>query len=309
MVQLTTMRPDARPEDILEVLKRDGGLILENVLSNEQVAAVTREIMPYVEATTPGRDDFTGNLTTRTGALVARSPACRELVLNETIEALCELFLHPNCARHQLHLSQVIRIMPGQKAQAIHRDRWAWGTWLKDIEPQLNTIWAITNFTKENGATQVVPGSTRWPDKQQPTADEIGYAQMKAGSVLVYTGSLFHGGGENASNADRIGINITYTLGWLRQEENQYLSCPPDIAKGLDPKLQALIGYQMGSYALGYYTPPLPPGEGPEVVPPEFALGDKAAGLAGEATLGTSDLRDSLRDGLRSSQAERNGGR
>lgn len=301
MVHLTTMRADARPEDILEVLKRDGGLILENVLSNEQVAAVTREIMPYVEATTPGRDDFTGNLTTRTGALVARSPACRELVLNETIEALCELFLHPNRARHQLHLSQVIRIMPGQKAQAIHRDRWAWGTWLKDIEPQLNTIWAITDFTKENGATQVVPGSTRWPDKQQPTADEIGYAQMKAGSVLVYTGSLFHGGGENASNADRIGINITYTLGWLRQEENQYLSCPPDIAKGLDPKLQALIGYQMGSYALGYYTPPLPPGEGPEVVPPEFALGDKAAALAGEATLGTSDLRDSLRDGLRSS--------
>lgn len=301
MAQLTTMRADARPEDILEVLKRDGGLILENVLSDEQVAAVTREIMPYVEATKPGRDDFTGNLTTRTGALVARSSACRDLVLNETIEALCELFLHPNCARHQLHLSQVIRIMPGQKAQAIHRDRWAWGTWLKDIEPQLNTIWAITDFTKENGATQVVPGSTGWPDKQQPTDDQIGYAQMKAGAVLVYTGSLFHGGGENASTADRIGINITYTLGWLRQEENQYLSCPPDIAKDLDPKLQALIGYQMGSYALGYFTPPLPPGEGPEMVPPEFALGDKAAGLAGEATLGTSDLRDSLRDGLRSS--------
>ena len=296
MVQLTTMRADAKPEDILEVLKRDGGLILEDVLSDEQVAAVTREIMPYVEATTPGRDEFTGNLTTRTGALVARSPACRNLVLNETLEALCELFLHPNCARHQLHLSQVIRIMPGQKAQAIHRDRWAWGTWLKDIEPQLNTIWAITDFTKENGATQVVPGSTEWPDKQQPTEDQIGYAQMKAGSVLVYTGSLFHGGGENTSNNDRIGINITYTLGWLRQEENQYLSCPPDIAKDLDPKLQALIGYQMGSYALGYYTPPLPPGEGPEVVPPEFSLGEQG----GEARFGSPDLLDALKGDMTS---------
>ena len=87
-----------------------------------------------------------------------------------------------------------------------------------------------------------------------------------------------HAGGENRSDADRIGINLTYCLGWLRQEENQYLSCPPPIARTLDPKLQALLGYAMGSYALGYYSPPLPPGEGPEVAPPEFALGGEAAG-------------------------------
>ena len=75
-----------------------------------------------------------------------------------------------------------------------------------------------------------------------------------------------------------MGLNITYALGWLRQEENQYLSCPPEIARTLDPDLQALIGYSMGSYALGYYTPPLPPGAGPEVVPPQHALGQDAAG-------------------------------
>ena len=91
---------------------------------------------------------------------------------------------------------------------------------------------------------------------------------------------VFHGGGANVSNGDRIGINITYTLGWLRQEENQYLSCPPEIAKTLSPELQALIGYSMGSYALGYYTPPLPAGQGPEVVPPEFALGKMDADAA-----------------------------
>lgn len=298
MVKLITMPADASPDELLEIINRDGGLILENVLSEEQLASVSQEIAPYVEATPTGNDAFTGNLTTRTGALVARSPACRELVLNDTLEALCKGFLGPNCARHQLHLSQVIRIMPGQKAQTVHRDRWAWGTWLKDVEPQLNTIWAITDFTKENGATQVVPGSTGWPDKRQATADEIGYAEMKAGSVLIYTGSLFHGGGENASNGDRVGINITYTLGWLRQEENQYLSCPPEIAKTLDPKLQALIGYQMGSYALGYYTPPLPPGEGPEIVPPEFALG---VGAENEATLGGDELLGTLNDSLRQS--------
>jgi ectoine hydroxylase-related dioxygenase (phytanoyl-CoA dioxygenase family) len=114
---------------------------------------------------------------------------------------------------------------------------------------------------------------------------------MERGSVLVYSGSVIHGGGENRSQADRTGINLTYCLGWLRQEENQYLSCPPAIARTLDPKLQALIGYAMGSYALGYFTPPVPPGEGPEAVPPQFALGDKAAPGWGEDLLAAINER------------------
>ena len=96
---------------------------------------------------------------------------------------------------------------------------------------------------------------------------------MKAGSVLVYSGSVFHGGGTNNSDQDRIGLNITYTLGWLRQEENQYLSCPPELAKDLSPTLQELAGYAMGQYALGYFTPPGAPGAAPEAVPPQYALG------------------------------------
>jgi hypothetical protein len=72
-------------------------------------------------------------------------------------------------------------------------------------------------------------------------------------------------------------LNITYALGWLRQEENQYLSCPPEIAKNFDPELQAMLGYAMGSYALGYFTPPLPPGQGPDVVPPDFLFNGKVA--------------------------------
>lgn len=273
MPKLEMLPASASAEDIVAVLKRDGALIVTGVLSEEELARVKAETMPYIEATEFGRDDFTGNLTTRTGALVARSPACRDMVMNKTVLEAANIFLKPFCERIQLHLTQVIRITPGQKKQQIHRDRWAWGTWLKGLEPQFNTIWAISDFTKENGATQVCPGSLDWPDDYQPTDDQIGYAEMPAGSVLIYSGGVFHGGGANQSNGDRIGINITYTLGWLRQEENQYLSCPPEIAKTLDPELQALIGYAMGSYALGYYTPPLGPGQGPEVVPPEFALG------------------------------------
>ncbi len=287
MPTLETLSATASTEEILAVLRRDGALILKDVLTPEEVARVLAETMPYIEATDCGRDDFTGRKTTRTGALVARSAGCRDMVANKTIVGGAEEFLKPFCERIQLHLTQVIRIRPGQPKQQIHRDRWAWGTYLKDVEPQFNTIWAITDFTRENGATQVCPGSLDWSDDYQPKDEEIGYAEMKAGSVLVYTGGVFHGGGANVSAGDRIGINITYTLGWLRQEENQYLSCPPEIARTLPPELQALIGYTMGSYALGYYTPPLPVGAGPEVVSPAFALGglDGQQAQFGDATL------------------------
>ena len=95
--------------------------------------------------------------------------------------------------------------------------------------------------------------------------------EMPRGSALVYSGTVIHAGGANNSAADRVGLNITYSLGWLRQEENQYLSCPPEIAKDLDPALQELLGYTMMSYALGYFTPPDQVRGEPGIRPPEFA--------------------------------------
>jgi ectoine hydroxylase-related dioxygenase (phytanoyl-CoA dioxygenase family) len=278
MPELVTLPADAPIERILEIVRRDGALILKDVLTPAQVDRVLAEIRPYVDATRQGQDSFTGFQTTRTGALVARSPACRELVMDARVLAAANRFLEPWCKRIQLHLTQVIRLQPGQPAQVIHRDRWAWGTYLKEVEPQFNTIWAITDFTPENGATQVVPGSTDWPDDREALPGEITQAVMTRGSVLLYTGSVFHGGGANRSGGERIGINITYSLAWLRQEENQYLSCPPEIARELPGELQDLLGYTVGSYALGYYTPPLPPGQGPEIVGPEHALGVVAEG-------------------------------
>jgi ectoine hydroxylase-related dioxygenase (phytanoyl-CoA dioxygenase family) len=279
MPELQKLSADAPTEDILEIIHRDGALILTDVISDDDLAALKTELVPYMEATPVGADDFTGRATTRTGALVARSPRTRELVMNEAVLGAVAGFLEPYCHRFQLHLTQIIRLKPGQGKQMIHRDRWAWGKYLKGIEPQLNTIWALTDFTEENGATQVVPGSIDWPDDREAKPEEICQAVMPAGSLLLYTGSVFHGGGENRSRDDRIGLNITYSLGWLRQEENQFLSCPPEIARDLEPGLQDLLGYTQGSYALGYYTPPLPPGEGPEIVGPEYAVGRQAGQL------------------------------
>jgi len=285
MPALVHLPADTPASEVLAVLARDGALILDGMLAPGAVAALKGELQPYVEATPIGRDAFSGDRTTRTGALVARSPLTRTAVMDGRVLALCDGVLTPNCQRYQLHLTQLIRIMPGQAAQPIHRDRWAWGRQMPGVEPQVNTIWALTDFTAANGATQVVPGSQVWPDDRKAQAAEIARAEMQAGSVLIYTGTVFHGGGANVSDEDRWGLNITYALGWLRQEENQYLSCPPQIARTLEPDLQALLGYAMGNYALGYFTPPLPPGEGPETVPPQYALGGAEDGTMGGAEL------------------------
>ena len=221
-----------------------------------------------------GRDDFLGKSTKRTGALAARSQICRDLILHDLVLGAAEAFLAPYTKKIILHLTQTIEIHPGSSAQAIHRDRYAWGTHLpQSIEPQLNTIWAMTDFTLENGATHCVPGSHRWSWEQQARSDQICQAEMSKGSVFFYTGSILHHGGANMSNAPRLGLNLTYCLGWLRQEENQYLSCPPELAKDFDPKLQELLGYTQGEYALGYYSDPLDESGSKEILPPELSLG------------------------------------
>lgn len=278
MPKLVTLQAESSTDAMLEVIRRDGAVIVEGMLDEMSRERFLAETGPYMEATRHGFDDFTGRSTTRTGALVARSPTCRDMILNPAVLACAKQFLEPYCLRVQLHLSQIIRLKPGQGAQVMHRDRWAWGKYLRTIEPQFNTIWALSDFTEENGATQVVPGSVDWPDDRLAKPEEICQAAMKAGSVLLYTGSVFHGGGENRSGGDRIGVNLTYSLAWLRQEENQFLSCPPEIAKDLPEELQDLLGYTVGSYALGYYTPPLPPGVGPECIGPEYALGRTQSG-------------------------------
>ena len=271
---LKTLGPTATPNDVLAELDQAGAVIVKDVIGAQILERFNAEVMPYVERTPMGRDDFLGKSTKRTGALAARSQICRDLILHDLVLGAAEAFLAPYTKKIILHLTQTIEIHPGSSAQAIHRDRYAWGTHLpQSIEPQLNTIWAMTDFTLENGATHCVPGSHRWSWEQQALSDQICQAEMSKGSVFFYTGSILHHGGANMSNAPRLGLNLTYCLGWLRQEENQYLSCPPELAKDFDPKLQELLGYTQGEYALGYYSDPLDESGSKEILPPELSLG------------------------------------
>jgi ectoine hydroxylase-related dioxygenase (phytanoyl-CoA dioxygenase family) len=240
---------------------------------------VAAELKPWIDATSFGPDEFSGRRTKRTGGLVARSAKCRDLVMHPLILGAAKGLLS-HATSFQLHLTQVIAIGPGEPAQAIHRDQWAFDffPFPSSYEVQCNTIWAMTDFTEVNGATRVVPGSNHLADKLKFKLEDSIAAEMEKGSVLLYNGSVYHGGGANRSDAVRAGINITYNLSWLRQEENQYLSVPPDVARTLPVELLKLIGYRRGAYSLGYVDDLRDP---IEVVRPDLAKG----GLGDEQTL------------------------
>jgi hypothetical protein len=276
----------ATPEEATAILKRDGAVIVDGVLSSPEMDAVADELKPWMDATPFGPDDFSGRRTKRTGGLVARSPRCRDLVMNPLVLGVAGGLLS-HASSFQLHLTQVIAIGPDEPAQPIHRDQWAFDffPFPKGYEVQCNTIWAMTDFTEENGATRVVPGSHLLEDKLRFKLEDSVPAEMKKGSVLLYTGAVYHGGGANRSKATRAGINITYNLSWLRQEENQYLSVPHDIARTLPIELLKLIGYRRGAYALGYVDDLRDP---IEVVRPDLGttgLGDALTAESARAAL------------------------
>ena len=243
----------ASPETVTEIIRRDGAVIVDSVLTPGAIDDIAAELKPWVDLTPFGPDEFSGRRTRRTGGLVARSPLCRELVMHPlALGAAGKLLEH--ATSYQLHLTQVIAIGPGEPAQTIHRDQWAFDffPFPKGYEVQCNTIWAMTDFTEENGATRVIPGSNHFDDRLQFKEADTEAAEMRKGSVLFYNGSVYHGGGANRSDDTRIGLNITYNLSWLRQEENQYLAVPLEIARTLPVDLLKLIGYRRGAYALGY---------------------------------------------------------
>ena len=245
--------PDASADDVAAVIAADGCAIIDRLAPPKLLDRVDTEMSAHVERTPYGTDDFAGPRTRRTGGLVARSEASRELVLDELVLGTVDQVLaHVN--NYQLHLTQLIRIEPGAPPQVVHRDQWAFDffTFPTGYQVQCNTIWAATDFTEANGATRVVPGSHLAEDKLRFELADTEPAEMERGSVLLYVGSLYHGGGPNQSDADRVGVNITYSVGWLRQEENQFLTVPPEIARELPERLQRLLGYSLGAYALGY---------------------------------------------------------
>ncbi len=258
MAEILHLDSETSVAEILNVLDDDAAVIIENVISIDTVETLKGELVPYLSKEVFGRDEFTGFSTKRVGALIARSNTCRDLALNPLVIDVAKQYLEPFADGYQLHFTSAVSIGPSETKQVLHRDRGIWGGYLpRKIEPLMSTIWAVTEFTRDNGATQIVPGSHKWEKEREPDDTEIAYAEMNPGSVLLYTGTVLHGGGANKTASEiRTGVFLHYALNWLRQEENQYLSCPPEIAKELSPELRSLIGYSKGGYVLGFYSDP-----------------------------------------------------
>jgi ectoine hydroxylase-related dioxygenase (phytanoyl-CoA dioxygenase family) len=251
-VELHHFSPDVDPADVATHLRRWGYAIVDDVADVETMDRLAAEAAPFIDRSDVGQDQYDGRHTRRTGALIARCPTARDLVMQPTVVNTVRAFLD-HVTSVQLHLTQIISIEPGETAQKLHRDEMAFDLFPfpVDYHPQCNTMWALTDFTVDNGGTHVVPGTSAVPEAEglaMPGAQ----VTMRRGSVLFYDGKVLHGGGANVSADVRRGVNITYAVGWVRQEENQYLACPPEIALTLDDDLLKMMGYQEGAFALGY---------------------------------------------------------
>jgi ectoine hydroxylase-related dioxygenase (phytanoyl-CoA dioxygenase family) len=251
--------PSTDPVEIADHIDRFGYAIVDRLADPGLLDRLAAEVTPSVEGSATGRDDYDGRHTRRTGALVARSPAARELVMDPLVVTAVRQFLS-HASAVQLHLTQIITIGPGETQQHLHRDQMAFDLYPfpTDYHVQCNTIWALTDFTGENGATHICPGTSGMTNAEAVRTASL-QAEMERGSVLFYEGKVLHGGGANRSDAARQGVNITYSVGWVRQEENQFLACPPDVARTLDDDLLRMMGYQQGAFALGYVGDQLDP--------------------------------------------------
>ncbi|MDZ7731977.1 MAG: phytanoyl-CoA dioxygenase family protein [Acidimicrobiia bacterium] len=166
--------------------------------------------------------------------------------------------LWPAKTTFQIHLTQAIAIGPGSEAQALHRDQWCFDffPFPEDVQVEVGTIWALTRLhrgeRRHPHRARQPPAGARGPRPLPPLRRDRRSRDAR-GSVVLYTGRTVHGGGANRTDRTRIGVNVDYVLGWLRQEENQYLACPPEVAaRDLPEDLQRLAGYSFGAYALGY---------------------------------------------------------
>lgn len=196
---------------------------------------------------------FYGETTKRFGRLLARSEATQHFVLHPLTYAIVERVLGRWCETLQLNLTQAIEIHPGAPAQFPHRDQDMWRADKGTQEYMINVMWALDDFTAENGATRLWPKSHLMaPDSLLPEEDAI-KAVMPRGSAAIFLGSTQHAGGANLSARPRRGMIVSYCQAWLKPWENQWLSYPPEVARQFTPEIAALVGYRQLAPTLGNF--------------------------------------------------------
>lgn len=258
-MSLEYFEPDANSADVIEALHRDGAAIVRNQVEPAIADAILSELRtPFDDLGKFDESDFNGYDTLRVSSVLEISPTSPELVAHSRVLDVADAVLLPHCVNYRIGSLTAIEIHPGESDQVLHVDDGIYPMRIPGVQFQVSAMWALEDFTAENGATRVVPGShlepslTRW---DAPTLDEgqtVVQAVMPKGSVLFYMGTTLHGGGANRSDAPRAGLINTYALGWLRQEENHYLNISREVAEQHSEIIRNLMGYcrhdMLGAY-------------------------------------------------------------
>jgi ectoine hydroxylase-related dioxygenase (phytanoyl-CoA dioxygenase family) len=224
-------------------IEREGYTILEGVIEPELVAALLLDLYRLEEAfdVKPSRNLFEGTRTVRIYNLLVHGALYERVPVHPAVLPLVERVLDRGCLVSSL---SSIAIDPDERAQPIHADDQLLPLAKPHVPIVCNTMWALTDFTDANGATRLIPRS-----HLGDASPEIGReyetiaAEMARGSVLVWNGSLWHGGGANRTSQRRVGIAMNYCAGWVRQQENQQLGIPRETARRFPKHLQELVGY------------------------------------------------------------------
>jgi ectoine hydroxylase-related dioxygenase (phytanoyl-CoA dioxygenase family) len=231
-------------------LERDGYTIIDNVFDDAQDILAEVHRLEKTLNVQPAPNIFEGLATLRVYNLLVHGPLFQKIAEHPKILPLVEGVLDRGCLVSSL---SSIDILPGENAQPMHADDQVFPIPRPHVALVCNTMWAITDFTEANGATRLVPGSHK-----ADSAPELGRdyptvaAEMRAGSVLVYHGSLWHQGGANRTQERRVGVAMNYCAGWVRQQENQQLGIPLEIARTFSPRLRKLCGFGIYRGLIGH---------------------------------------------------------
>lgn len=246
-------KPQSANSDLADQLNADGYLIIKNAASPALMDQVIAELDDYYRDYPNSEGFFYGDKTVRFGGVFKKSKSTHDLALNPDILDILDHVLGPWCDRYQVNLTQAIGIKPGETGQIPHRDDEMF-PWPHPGTPfMVNCMWALSDFTPENGGTRIWPRTHKGDFTRDIDPAASISPVLAPGDLLIYLGSCVHGGGANTTRHDiRKGLVISYSLGWLRQSENQYLAYPPEVAKNFPPALQSLIGYTAHRPNLGW---------------------------------------------------------
>ncbi|HEX4541417.1 MAG TPA: phytanoyl-CoA dioxygenase family protein [Acidimicrobiales bacterium] len=235
-------------EETAALLAERGYATIPDAIGAEQVRWARAELEGILSSTPSGRDDFEGRRTRRVYALFAKTRSLDSLALHPDVLAILDRLL----GAYQLSAPTGISIGPGEQAQPLHPDDAIYPLPRPHDEVVVNVMWPLQNFTEANGATRIVPGSNRWTSERPGPDTPTVTVEMPAGTALLYTGSVWHGGGANRTEDDRLGVVLHYAASWLRPVENHVLAVPPSLASTLPVRLQELLGYNIHPPFIGY---------------------------------------------------------